>query len=631
MTEQKSHIMSSDELRELSISERQNLPRYRSSDLSDFNEEARTVTMSFASETPVVDWWGDAEILRCTPENMDTGRFEAGVMPILFNHDRDQCIGFPQRIWCEDGKAYAEIKFANTEKANEVMQLVKDGLRGVSVGYQVTQWTLVESGAKTADGIEGPAWIAERWEVFEASIVTVPADATVGIGRSLQYINLAVDKPENESEEVRMGENNQVLTPEAAQKAERERCTAINAVCAAHKIDDAKRDAWLNDGVSIETVNREVLSMLAERNKPVAVPVETVADEMDKIRAAYTDAMAMRAGLKVATPAPGAAELRGVSAKDMARDLLIRRGETGVFRMDDRELMKRAMGTGTFSEILDATVRIAMSQGYNEAVTTFEAFTTEGSASDFKANYKYRLGGAAEPELIPENGEFTHIDFGKEKVAVQLSTDGLAWSYTRQLFVNDDMDVLSKIPARVAAAFKRKINRLVYEALVGITYSAARKNLGTAGALSTATISEARKLLRNQKDFSNKYSLNLAPKFLIVPTALETDAEKLVASIADPTGSHSGIANVFRNGLDIVCDAALDDAHAAKGINTNAYYVAAEKNQVDGIEVSYLNGNKNPILEAQDDFDTLGRKYRMYLDFTVDVLDFRGYVKNANV
>ena len=68
------------------------------------------------------------------------------------------------------------------------MGLVKDGfIRGVSVGYRVNEWTLIEKGHKSEDGIEGPAWIATRWEVFEASIVTVPADASVGVGRSLPF------------------------------------------------------------------------------------------------------------------------------------------------------------------------------------------------------------------------------------------------------------------------------------------------------------------------------------------------------------------------------------------------------------------------------------------------------------
>lgn len=174
--------------RNMSRDERMNIPRWRSAALGQFNEENRTVEMSFASETPCLDWWGDKEILRCNDEAMNTERFAAGVMPILFNHKRDAVVGKPTRIWTESGRAYAEIQFAQTEEAEKIMGLVKDGfIRGVSVGYRVNEWTLIEKGHKSEDGIEGPAWIATRWEVFEASIVTVPADASVGVGRHCRF------------------------------------------------------------------------------------------------------------------------------------------------------------------------------------------------------------------------------------------------------------------------------------------------------------------------------------------------------------------------------------------------------------------------------------------------------------
>lgn len=174
--------------KESDLQKRMSMPRQRSAKLEGFDEETKTVTMSFASETPCLDYWGDKEILRCNDEAMDTQRFTDGVMPILYNHERDIVIGKPTKIWTENGRAMATIEFAGTEKAQEIMGLVRDGfLNGVSVGYRVMQWEVVEKGETSDDGIEGLAWIATRWEVFEISIVTVPADGTVGVGRSLPF------------------------------------------------------------------------------------------------------------------------------------------------------------------------------------------------------------------------------------------------------------------------------------------------------------------------------------------------------------------------------------------------------------------------------------------------------------
>lgn len=635
--------------RNMSLDERMNVPRWRSAALGQFNEENRTVEMSFASETPCLDWWGDKEILRCNDEAMNTERFAGGVMPILFNHKRDAVIGKPTRIWTESGRAYAEIQFAQTEEAEKIMGLVKDGfIRGVSVGYRVNEWTVVEKGQKSADGIEGPAWIASRWEVFEASIVTVPADASVGVGRSLpfpdDFENIVPERSsgelrggekmpvkENQTEEVRGAATvgaaavNEDEIRAAAQKKERQRCADINELCDKFDIESEQRSKWINDGTNVETVNREMLEVISKRNAARAsVKLEMGVAEEDKLRAAYRDALALRAGLAIAKPADGAEKMRGMSQRDIARDILMRSGEKDVMHMNSDELFARAMTSSTYSDLLNATVRLSMSQGYTEVDTTFEAWTVEGTLSDFKTAYRYKLGGAQEPELIPENGEFTRAKLDKEKTAVQLGTDGIAWDYTRQLFINDDLDILAKFPYRFAAAFKRKINRLAYTALAGITYSSANGNLAAkAGAPSTETLSAARQLLRKQKDFSKKYSLNLNAKYLIIPSTYETTAEQLLRSLADPAGAHSGVANVFRNSLDIVVDTALDD------INADAWYIAAAKNQVEGIEISYLNGNKTPILESKDSFDTLARSFRMYLDFGIAALDYRGFVKNA--
>ena len=176
-----------EQLLALTREERQNLARYRSATVGTFNAEQRTVEISFASQTPCPDYWGDAEVLRCTEESMNTERFEQGVMPILFNHKRDEVIGKPLKVWCENGVAKATIQFAETEKAKEIMGMVRDGfLKGVSVGYRVSEWEFTPSGQISKENVPGPCYTANRWEVFEASIVSVPADATVGV-RSLPF------------------------------------------------------------------------------------------------------------------------------------------------------------------------------------------------------------------------------------------------------------------------------------------------------------------------------------------------------------------------------------------------------------------------------------------------------------
>nr|DAY74262.1 MAG TPA: major capsid protein [Caudoviricetes sp.] len=632
-----------EQMRSLPRERRQELPRYREAALGEFNEEKRTVTMSFASDTPCINWWGDKEILRCTDEAVNTERFAGGVMPVLFNHKRDTVIGKPLKIWTENGRALAEIEFARTDKAEEIMGLVRDGfIRGVSVGYRVSQWLVVEKGEKTEDGIEGPAYIATRWEVFEVSIVTVPADASVGVGRSMPYYNeLMLNKErgiENMTNEPVVP--NQVIEPaasaaaanvdaarEAAVRAERERAGHINALAAQFNIENEQRDSWLNNGTDVETVQRELLNILAKRNTPVAQKQTATVGETDleKRYAAYRDAIMLRSGIQVEKPADGAEQMRGMGVREMVRDLLQRKGERGVDNMDADELFVRAMTTGTLPTLCQDVARATLTKGFDAANVTYDRWAYIGSLADFRKDYRVEVGAEAEPIQIPENGEFTDLTLKEGKKFAQLYTYGRSFSYTRQMFINDDQSVLTEVPAMLAEQCNALINRLAYAALVDATYTTG-VNLGTGGPISTATVAEAMKLLRTRKDpNNNKRTLRIMPKALVVPVSLAVTAGQLLNSAADPSAAHAGVKNVFANAFELVTDAELD------ALDTKAWYLLGEARKNYGVEVDFLNGKHTPTIESQASFDTLAWRYRMYIDFGVKLMDTLSIVKNSGV
>jgi phage head maturation protease len=146
----------------------------------------RTFELSFSSEEPYRRWFGD-EILSHAPEAVDLTRLnEIGVL--LFNHDRDRVLGRIERAWIDEGKGRAIVTFDDDEAAEEIRQKVESGtLRGVSVGYKVDVYEEVEPGATSTDGrFTGPCSIAVKWMPLEVSIVSIPADATVGVGRSYE-------------------------------------------------------------------------------------------------------------------------------------------------------------------------------------------------------------------------------------------------------------------------------------------------------------------------------------------------------------------------------------------------------------------------------------------------------------
>ena len=144
----------------------------------------RKFILSFSSEAPYTRWWG-VEILSHAEGALDLTRLNS-IGFVLFNHDRDRVLGKVLRAWVEDNRGYAEIEFDEDAESEVIYQKVRSGtLKGVSVGYRVTNWEEVAANAVSTDGrFTGPCDIATRWEAFEVSIVSVPADPTVGVGRS---------------------------------------------------------------------------------------------------------------------------------------------------------------------------------------------------------------------------------------------------------------------------------------------------------------------------------------------------------------------------------------------------------------------------------------------------------------
>lgn len=147
------------------------------------DESSRTFELSFSSEEPYTRYFGP-EILDHADGCCDLSRLqEIGV--VLYNHDRDAVIGKITRAWVDGGRGRATVEFDDDEDSERVLKKVRSGtLKGVSVGYMVDKWESVRAGKKSVDGrFDGPCEIAKRWTPFEVSIVSVPADATVGVGR----------------------------------------------------------------------------------------------------------------------------------------------------------------------------------------------------------------------------------------------------------------------------------------------------------------------------------------------------------------------------------------------------------------------------------------------------------------
>lgn len=149
-------------------------------------ENSNRAELSFSSEEPYRRLFG-IEILDHSEGCVDLSRLnDIGV--VLFNHDRDKVIGKVINARVEEGRGKATIEFDDDDFSKNIKKKVDSGtLKAVSVGYLVKEWEEVKKGKTSADGrFKGECVVAKKWLPYEISIVTVPADSTVGVGRTME-------------------------------------------------------------------------------------------------------------------------------------------------------------------------------------------------------------------------------------------------------------------------------------------------------------------------------------------------------------------------------------------------------------------------------------------------------------
>ncbi len=243
-------------------------------DQRSIDEEARTVEVAFSSEDPVDRWFGK-EILDHSPSSVRLGRLNNGG-PILMDHDRRDHVGVVESATIEsDRKGRALVRFGKSARAMEAFQDVVDRIRKhVSVGYRIHKIVLEEENDK-----EGEIYRATDWEPYEISFVSVPADATVGVGRSTETkFKTEVIMPKNQQPAPGSEENRQSAPAapapsidvsaevEKRARAELDRIDTIRKMGDKYECADLARQ-HIDDKKSADEMTRAVLALIAERQK----------------------------------------------------------------------------------------------------------------------------------------------------------------------------------------------------------------------------------------------------------------------------------------------------------------------------------------------------------------------------
>jgi len=237
------------------------------------DEENRTVPLAFSSEEPVERWFGN-EVLSHDPSHVDLGRLNDGGA-LLVDHDPRDHVGVIEEASVDSDKVgRAIVRFGQGTRAQEIFQDVLDGIRSkISVGYRIHEML---------EDRDTDTYTATRWSPHEISFVSIPADATVGVGRSQREAGekfettvLSEEIVEPIQEERTMKTAEEIAAAKAEQKAVREqvrkdelaRTKEIRALGKEHGQTESA-DTAIESGTSIEDYRVDVLNCL--RDTPAA-------------------------------------------------------------------------------------------------------------------------------------------------------------------------------------------------------------------------------------------------------------------------------------------------------------------------------------------------------------------------
>jgi hypothetical protein len=387
-----------------------------------------------------------------------------------------------------------------------------------------------------------------------------------------------------------MNPEQNTTTPEqqdAGVAGERQRAADITNIVRVAKLDSQLAGQLIADGTTVERARAIVFDRLATQSEGIKTENHVrVGDDRSRGQLSLmAEALAARFGGP--PPSNDAREFIHVRTVDMARYCLELRG-VPTRTMAPHQIVQRALHTTSdFSSLLTESGNRILRQGYNSYQGGVRRICKESTAPDFRAKSKLMLGEAPALVEVGQGGEVTRGTMAESKASYSLATYARIFGISRQALVNDDLSAFADL---------------------------------TAGAISIATLGEGLKMMRLQKGLDSTTPIDVTPKFLVVPAALEVVARQYVAQI---NATKSSDVNPFTADLEPVVDPRLDASSAT------AWYLAADGTSFDTIEYSFLESEPGPQIETNAGFDVEGVEMKVRLDFGCGVIDHRGLFKNA--
>lgn len=637
-----------------------------------FDAEARTVRVMATSGVEVSRYDYELgrylESLDVTDESVSLERLNAGAS-VLRQHDTwdlSSVIGVVERAWIEDGSILADIRFSEREEVAGIVRDIESGvLRHFSIGYEVLTYR-----DDTQPGEDVRRFTAIDWEPYELSVVSVPAEFGAGTRQADRPATREVaiiqrNDMDNFGEGVATGaeeqatsggadgaetRNGQTATAPAPQQRqaatppvdeaavrrqgaeqERERTREISEHARALGLGAEATERLIDTGRSLSAlaadVAREYTAGRADQSNEQEFTrhLEVGEEELTKHRSAASAALfaRMRPGSAAAqTGLEQAGEYRSRTLLDTVRLLETVHGRDGLRAGTDALVQRAFHTTGDLPILLEEAGRRTLRDTYEMAAATWRTWAREGDLMDFRPHDRVRVGDAPELEEVPDGGDIKFGTVGESKETIKLASYARGVGLGRRALINDDLGAFARLIESQSQRVADLVSNIAYAELTGGQVGGSglfvsAKNNSAAEALTVAGLGALEKLMLDQKS-TDGIPLALMPKFLIVPTALKVTADQLTAEI-NPTQASE--VNPYRGVLTPVVEPRLTAA--------GTFYLAADPNRIDTIEIAWLEGHRGPQFMMEECFANRGIKFAVWADVSAKAIDYRGLVRGT--
>ena len=446
--------------------------RAMSLDASPIDEEKRTVKIAISSEEPVQRSFGN-EVLEHSAEAIDLSFLASGRAPLLLDHDPEKQIGVIESVDL-DGSARrlrATVRFGKGALAREAFDDVLDGIRAnISVGYSISKMQ--------KDSRDGETYIAKSWRPMEASLVSIPADVTVGVGRSSEQPK----KPEIVTyvEDSKMSEVDIAAVEAQARQSASKNAAQILELGQRHGQSELAHKA-IAEGTSIEEFRGSVLEKIGSQRALEAQEIGLTKEQTKRfslVKAIHalanpTDRRAQEAAAFEFEASRAAAEQYGRSAQGiMLPAEVMKNWKRDLNSSDDAAIFGDDFRGGDFIDVL------------RNASSVMQAGATmlTGLSGDVKIPKKTAAATAA--WIASEGGAAAESEMTVGQVSMTPKTLGAFTDVTRQLLIQSSLDVEALIRNDLTSAIALTIDKAGLE---GAGTSGAPTGILSTSAVNTVT------------------------------------------------------------------------------------------------------------------------------------------------